>query len=379
MASQETVDFEKLLAPIPGDQPGGVELRDSPAVRSKFFALKSAREEARRNERKAALPKEEDDKTDWWREARKHWTFILTNSPELLADHSKDLWVATWYLEGLVREHGFAGLRDGFRLVRELIETFWEDIHPRPDEDGYRDTLLYLDNLDNGLLTETGEGQPGALIEPILWIPLSATEGLRGIDFYEAFERVTSAGSDESRAALRARFEAVQQAPNRGFYEKLLALVDACLQELDALAKVLDEKCSRDASGHSIVPTTSGIRELLDLTKRRIRRLAGIDEFTSVADTASDASGSPPVANPPTGSLAGGGSMSREAAFQSLRQIAEFFRRTEPHSPISYALEQCVRWGRMSLPELLRELIADDTARSDLYKRTGIHEQKEGE
>jgi type VI secretion system protein ImpA len=53
-------------------------------------------------------------------------------------------------------------------------------------------------------------------------------------------------------------------------------------------------------------------------------------------------------------------------------RAAAFFKRTEPHSPVSYALEQAVHWGRMELPELLGELIADVNVRADLFKRLGI-------
>ena len=63
---------------------------------------------------------------------------------------------------------------------------------------------------------------------------------------------------------------------------------------------------------------------------------------------------------------------SREDAFRSLLQVAEFFKRTEPHSPISYALEQAVRWGRMPLPDLLAELIPEEAARLQLFKLVGI-------
>jgi type VI secretion system protein ImpA len=53
-------------------------------------------------------------------------------------------------------------------------------------------------------------------------------------------------------------------------------------------------------------------------------------------------------------------------------RVAEFFRRTEPHSPVSYALEQAVRWGRMPLPELIRELVTDESVRRDFFRRTGM-------
>ena len=52
---------------------------------------------------------------------------------------------------------------------------------------------------------------------------------------------------------------------------------------------------------------------------------------------------------------------SREDALRALGEIANFFRRTEPHSPLSYTLDEAVRRGRMTWPELLAEVVADTT------------------
>jgi hypothetical protein len=38
-------------------------------------------------------------------------------------------------------------------------------------------------------------------------------------------------------------------------------------------------------------------------------------------------------------------------------------------------LEQVVRWGRMSLPELLTELIADKKSRQEIFRFTGISDK----
>jgi type VI secretion system protein ImpA len=63
---------------------------------------------------------------------------------------------------------------------------------------------------------------------------------------------------------------------------------------------------------------------------------------------------------------------SREEAFQILLTVANFFRQAEPHSPISYTLEEVVRRGRMNLPELLEELIPDESARRLYLQAAGI-------
>src|SRR5262249_58644154 len=62
----------------------------------------------------------------------------------------------------------------------------------------------------------------------------------------------------------------------------------------------------------------------------------------------------------------------RDDAFRRLLEVADFFRRTEPQSVVPHALEQVVRWGRMSLPELLVELIPEEAPRKGLFKQVGI-------
>ena len=50
---------------------------------------------------------------------------------------------------------------------------------------------------------------------------------------------------------------------------------------------------------------------------------------------------------------------SRKEALQQLRQVAEFFRRTEPHSPVAYLAEKAARWGEMPLHVWLKRVIKD--------------------
>lgn len=67
----------------------------------------------------------------------------------------------------------------------------------------------------------------------------------------------------------------------------------------------------------------------------------------------------------------------REDAFRTLQKVAEFFRQTEPHSPISYTLEDVVRRGRMPLPALLAELMPDQEARRTFLVAAGIKPPEE--
>ncbi|GAL33773.1 uncharacterized protein ImpA [Vibrio maritimus] len=57
-----------------------------------------------------------------------------------------------------------------------------------------------------------------------------------------------------------------------------------------------------------------------------------------------------------------GGVATREQALANLQSIADYFLEHEPHSPIYLLLKRAIRWGGMSLPELLEELVGDNSA-----------------
>ncbi len=64
--------------------------------------------------------------------------------------------------------------------------------------------------------------------------------------------------------------------------------------------------------------------------------------------------------------------VTREDAMASLLEIAEYFRRTEPQSPIAYTIDEAIRRGRMSWPELMAELVHDQNVRNGIMVSLGI-------
>ena len=53
-----------------------------------------------------------------------------------LAETSKDLEVAAWATEAMVRSHGLAGLYAGAKLMAGLAEQYWDGLFPLPDDYG---------------------------------------------------------------------------------------------------------------------------------------------------------------------------------------------------------------------------------------------------
>ena len=71
----------------------------------------------------------------------------------------------------------------------------------------------------------------------------------------------------------------------------------------------------------------------------------------------------------PTGPLT-----SRAEAYRLLALAAEYLTMHEPHSPAPYLVRRAIKWGRMSLAELLRELLRDNADLPTVYTLLGIRD-----
>jgi type VI secretion system protein ImpA len=63
---------------------------------------------------------------------------------------------------------------------------------------------------------------------------------------------------------------------------------------------------------------------------------------------------------------------SRAEAYALLSAAADYLLIHEPHSPAPHLVKRAVAWGRMTLTELLQELIADDSDLKQIFKLLGL-------
>ena len=143
MPTPAILDLDALLAPIPGDDPSGASVAFS--LREK---LDQARKEVFPEDFKANDPMRPSEPK------RADWTGIASQTSEALTHNSKDLLLVARLIEAMTALHGFAGLRDGFRLARRLIEEAWDRLRPpieEPDDLEVRAAPLnWLDDTDRG-------------------------------------------------------------------------------------------------------------------------------------------------------------------------------------------------------------------------------------
>jgi type VI secretion system protein ImpA len=374
MASADLLDFDRLLAPLAGENPAGEALRENFSPNSSYSTIKTAREAARAAERQMVWEGDEPVGPP------ADWDPILKLGPEILAEESKDLEVAAWLTEALIREHGFAGLRDGFRLMRELAEQFWDNLYPLPDEDGVLTRVAPIAGL-NGVEAD------GVLIKPIANVPITLPGTHRAFtlaDYKRAYDlsRVSdpdkrSQRIDQGTATLEMFEQALAETPAE-YYKTLSEDLEACRDEYEKLTALLDEKCGNDDGGYSLAPPSSNIRNALESAHEQIVNLARTHLSSLDAESAAtDGEGALALSGNQAGGAVASRVQTREDAFRLLLQVADFFKRTEPHSPVAYALEQAVRWGKMPLPALWAELVPDEATRNQLFRMVGIHTQED--
>ena len=125
--SRDALDIEALLQPIPGCNPAGVDPKHTglhEAIKGPRCGIESWQSPAySRTWADLKSPEFAPEK-------------VMHAAADVLIHGAKDLQVAAWLVESLVMQRGSAGLRDGLRLVRELLDRFWPSLFPSLDEIG---------------------------------------------------------------------------------------------------------------------------------------------------------------------------------------------------------------------------------------------------
>ncbi|MEW6436192.1 MAG: type VI secretion system protein TssA [Pseudomonadota bacterium] len=341
------LDTETLLRPIAKDLRTGPDLRAESGLDSVYFKLKDARAQARLAERVA-------ESAGAQLAVSAEWKTVRDLSLEALATRTKDLEIAAWLLEAMTRIEGFAGLAASARLIEGLVEKFWPELHS-VDMDDVAGKVSPLAGLN-------GIGSEGALVQTIRMTPLLPGSSYGRNALWHMMSAQKDPGGAISRSFEEARATATPDA--------IRTQAQTAREARDAYGKLiskLDTVCGADA------PASSSIRDVLDEVVAAYRLLIG--EAADVAP--SDEPAATPEPAPGLASTAPRSIATREDAFAELLRIADFFRRSEPHSPISYTLETLVARGRMTFIDLLSELMPDAAQRKIVLQHAGIHAKAE--
>jgi type VI secretion system protein ImpA len=362
-----------LIKAIKQNNPTGKDLRKEDFARSLYHKIKDARTAARALERQQIQGAEIVNKPDW--------TKVYEFSLQALTTQTKDLEIAVWLIEALLREHGFAGLQTGFTLIRELISAYWDNLYPLPDEDGLITRLAPLAGL-NGVDAE------GTLIVPMALVSLTQGYSVGPFSLWQyqqALEIIKITDPDRRNQKLAAgavTLEMIAQAAAETqpeFFQVLLHDLNKCIDEFNKLVEILEQKAGQDAppSSRILAQLNACVDCIKVIAKDNISIATKPSKNPTKERSLADMSEANVLltANAIINSQIQTGQdlqQVREQILKSILSAADFFKRTEPHSPVPYLLERAVKWSKQPLPILLKELIKDEQAFGHFCNLTGV-------
>ncbi|MEZ9243264.1 ImpA family type VI secretion system protein [Vibrio lentus] len=415
-------EIANLLVPISDEEPSGSYLKlDRSAYRSLRNVYNSAQSSFRQlveTPDASSDPAIVDANTENWAELRKV-------SEETLAKQSKDLEILGWYITSqLFTSQPFYNLANAVPTLNLFIDQFWDTLNPMlpeaklkaSDEAGKAKEITEF--RTKPLLQLVGESADSSSV----YIPFQMLDFCGGVTFGDYLTAERKGNIAELKETALGSFD-------QSVSETLFQLA-SIYSELEVAEKNLAEKCQ--AVGATVISFNFIKTNVRDLIKA-IHFLVG-EKFTpwpldndfhvlqNAAEepqqsdsihsafqqtnsapndlgSASETNQSPGQANPVNQvneSVANGspaqaandqpaqtqmavqnvssinGIVNRDHAFQEIRKIAEYFKETEPHSPIAFLLERSIRWGYMSFPELLQEMVGNDNVIAQINQMTGM-------
>ncbi len=333
---------DDLLNPIAGPNPSGQNL--------KYAAVYDKIKDARR---------EDDDapQGDWQRERKlADYAAVIKIAGDALATKTKDVQIAAWLVEALLKREGYGGLREGLQFTRGLLENFWDTLYPEI-EDG-----------DVELRSAPLEWVGSRLEEALKKVPLTGG----GHDWFQYKESRTipsedDANQDEKKREVRdakladgklapEQFDLAFKETPKAFYAAAVGDLDAVLELIESLNEFCGEKFGDAAPSFSKL--RDSVTEVRHTANALLNEKRKVEPDEPSAEAAEEA---------PGGEAAGWGEQPAEAAAGArvarktiaaepvdrddaagrLAAVAAWLRREDPASPAPYLLLRGFRWGEV--------------------------------
>lgn len=350
------VNLEQLCAPLSGEKRVGENVR--------FADVIMHMEEARRAD-ELYLPRAEWEGEKEFKEA--DWSKLEELAINTLSKRSKDLPTACWLCEALSHRYGFNGMAEGIQLVDRLLNDFWDDLYPSLAEDGLEERVARITWLGT-ILADIVRTTPIAEISSggYSWNNWQESRDI------ENLRRHSPTASEQAIADGKVTPENFDNAVANSSAEFYFTLKDraeklrvACLE----FGQHLDQKFEANS------PNLSLLNEAIDqvlLAIRGIFKQKGLNSRESVSDESLDSGSGESENQNGSKNTKANSQESRAEALRHLSEIAAFFARTEPHSPVAYLIQRAVEWADMPLHEWLHEVIKEETVLDHLRETLGI-------
>lgn len=363
------IDIESLLQPINETSPCGEDMSFS----SEFDQISEARR----------FDDPHLEQGEWQTDLKEaDWKKVVQLSSQLLTKRTKDLRLSAWLIEALAMTQGYEGLAQSYRVFSGLCENYWDSVYPLPDGHDYDERLGVL----SWLLVRSQE----------LLKSLPLTQSQKGVFSLADWERAKliaqriQRGDSDAQPAGAVSVEEVDAArldTPANFYQDSLQHIEATIETVTRLEATIDAHLPED--GISFTPLKEALKNSLDVLKRfgkevgmSIAPVESVETNSSATNSSTASShthGQPALSSMTTvqAPLEVGPLQGRAQALVQLRQVAEFFRRTEPHSPVAYLADKAAKWGDMPLHVWLKNVVKDQSALAHVEELLGLQTGEE--
>lgn len=328
---------EDILAPIPGENPAGIDLQYDNKL-----LIHDKIKEARRQEDELSQGE--------WKSERKTANFplVVKLAQDTLATVSKDLQVAAWLTEGLLHTERFPGLRTGIELCHKLMTEFWESVYP-VIEDGDREMrarpLTWLGSMIDFQVRATPITNAGY---SHLTYKESRLVGFEDQAKTDQAKKSRNKMIAEGKVAPEIFDKAFAETP-KAFYLQAEKDLDGSLEALNSLEKFCDESFEDDAPsfGKLKIAITEVRQTVHSLLEKKREKEPDPVEAEPVVEAAAEG------AEAPTGGAATIATFSTSEptdirqAMASIAGAAAYLRKKDPSSPAPYLMLRGLRWGEL--------------------------------
>ncbi|MDX1394527.1 MAG: type VI secretion system domain-containing protein [Gemmatimonadota bacterium] len=324
---------EALLAPISDDEPAGPDL----SFGNEYAAVDL--------EYQNAIQHPGYDHEGQLREPQGSFARVVELATEYLEEHSKDLKVAARRAAAGVREEGFEALADGLELMRELLDRYWDGLHPGIEARAAVLTWFGSDDVASTLefIPLTREGHTYFHYKG--WLKEGAptdAEGDQGDD---------DAGADLDTSV--ANFGQAFVQTEWRWYHDLARSVERSVENLEALEALGREKFDEaDVRPPVYKDLTDVLRRIAAASEDLLGRKPAPppDDVAAVSEpVAGDAPAGEAV--PPRGPVVQTVEVveprDETEAAAAIASAARVLRRADPTNPAPYLLVRGFRWGEL--------------------------------
>ena len=382
--------LQKLKEPVNEQQYCGTYIK---LDRQAFRALRNVYNEANSAARKLLQTPDESELDELNENNINSWKRLSDQLCETFQKQTKDIELLSWLMVSqLYLDDTLIGFKNTLDLLNTLLTEHFDELNPvipeasikAQDEAGKLRESLDFKMAAFSQMVGIGEN------DSILYAPMSQVRLLGNVSYF-AYQSAEMKGEcPKLREDLKKDVSA-----NADKYKTTIETLKQCKTLCNDIYVLLGSKCQ--PSGIQ-TPNFMFIINHLDRILKSVGFLTGFsieDKKEQTAEEPVQDNNASSPAEPRTATvqtvavqtagvvnnsqsfelLSKNSEVTREQVFEELANIAKYFRSTEPHSPVSYLIEKAIRWGHLSLPELLNELISDQAdTKNRIFTIAGLQE-----